>query len=286
MGSTASINFTIEVEMSSKSLQDWNFMYWNEGLGIPTLPWIGPFLTMMELPAKIAAQPELWIDLYARTRVMHPALDDFPDQQQLLTQERLLLKSAFDELLLRSDLETVNGLLHWFHRHFRNWNLSLAIQQWQFVLTRVIWPSNHLLPQISYPPCFEPLTTEIAELVWHEQEKMRLVLLQMPVTFLVPTEDRDLIEMRRMALEQKPENGMVGDSEGNPFGDASTVHTVICRELTIKAIKLINHHPERKELMRWLYEISLILGTYELEFSDVEALNLYDDFLFYDRTIE
>jgi hypothetical protein len=279
MGSTDSLDIGIGVEMIFESWQEWDFMYWDEGLGILTLPWIRPFLPMMEVPSKLSAKPELWAELYKQTRVQYSSIGNLFTNQQIAEQKCLILKSAFEDLLLRSDLETVNGLCRWFHRHFRSENFSRAIHQWQFVLVKVIWPPDQLPCPINYPTFFEPLIAELSELVYYEHERIRIALLQMPTTFLVPAEDPDLIRMRRMLLVREQENGNTGDSEGNPIGDASIVYTVIAKELMIKAIKLINYHPEQKQLMAWLYEVSKTLGTYELEFSDVEVLRLYDGLL-------
>jgi hypothetical protein len=265
--------------MISEHWQEWDFIDWGKGLGLLTLPWIRPFLVIMEVPDQLAAQPELWTDLYEQARTQYFAPSGLVRSPRSLEQEHLPLQPAFERLLLRTDLKTVNDLCQWFDRHFRNNDFSRAIRQWQLLLTKVLWPPEQLFPKISYPNDFQPLIPELAQLVWHRPEQVRLELLAVPITFLVPAEDPDQIEMRRVILEQAREQGKVGDPEGNPWGDADRVYTVIGTELTIKAIQLINRHPERETLMTWLYEVNKVLNPDELAFLDVQILKLYDDSL-------
>jgi hypothetical protein len=272
MVQSASIDFKVEVDMISESWENWDFIDWGNGLGILTLPWIEPFLIAMGVPSKIASDPEVWADLYAQVRLQYCSLGKLANHQKILEQEHLLLQLAFENLGERTDLETVHSLFRWFNRHFRNERLNLALRQWQHILTTAIWPPDRWRTEICHPTFLEPL---ISELVWFEAERVRLALLQMPITFLIPAEDPDIIEMRRILVEKRGEHNGTEVLEEDLHGDANTVNCVITKELIIKAIKLINRSPNRLEIMSWLNEITERVDIYTLEVSDIEILQLY-----------
>jgi hypothetical protein len=262
------------------SFETWNKignMACVEGLGILALPWIPQFLDAMNLPERIFHDSNLWHDLYFDTQEKSCLLKQLPDKSRIDELHRALWQGTLMRLCWETDVETVNALCEWLYRHFQNTPLENDLWQWQRLFWQVLWPSEKKAPHIIYPPKFEELGLQMVDLFWHQQEKIRESLLQIPLTYQISSEgDPDVMGIRQSMIAQALETGIAGDSEGNPVGDAGVVYKIIARELTIKAVRLINVAPDGEMLMEWLNKIATTVCNYEYLFSDAATLMLYD----------
>lgn len=269
--------------MYLEAWKDWNFIDWVDGLGLTTRPWIRPFLEPMGLPSCLCDDPDLWNDLYWNAREQYDLLatvdwiacpDDEWDVWSYINFD--VLKTAFDTLAARTNLETAELFCLWYNRHFEMTRFNWDLHAWRWVLIRAIWHPDKLVDKIVVPECFELIKENLEQLVWFDSESFRLKLQKVPVTFLLKPDGPDRNGLIDAILSRTNAEGIIENPEHEDlFGDASIVLDVIERESALKALKIINSSPARNEIMEYLHSCAEILGLYSLKLSDREILELF-----------
>jgi hypothetical protein len=261
--------------------RNWDFIRWVDGLGLMTRAWSKPFLKPMGLPDQLCDNPELWNDLYWTARSQYNELDK-AENYSLYTNPRNVsskinlevLKRAFEELALRTDVKTVELFCSWYNRHFEVEEISKIKNSWRWVLINGIWPSGQIIDKVVVPRCFELVKQDLATLVWHESEYFRIELSKMPVTFLLEINEPDNNYFREVIMSRTNKDGVIEDPKDEDiFGDASIMLDVIEVEATLKAIRIINSSPDRQQLMDYLYTVADLRNN-SLRLSDQDILDM------------
>jgi hypothetical protein len=268
--------------ISNKIWRNWDFIDWMKGLGILGLPWIRPFLPSLGVPQKLVVQPELWADLYklARESYLENSIDweGMEDSEDKILVDQYLnwgiLDHSFEQLLLRTDEQTVMDFCQWHDRNFCNHQYDVMVNQWHQVLMSMMRRSEDFSLDNQYLRLFKNLLPRLLEMVWSNPEKSRYQLLKIPISFelSLPAHllegDNDLQYM--LELTSHPES--FGCREHDILlGDTGIVEAVIHKQCIRDFLRLLECDPQLTEQLAYFRIIAKELDHVNLNFFNQNA---------------
>jgi hypothetical protein len=260
-------------------LKTWNFIYWNKGLGVLTLPWIKSFLPFIGVTNELENNIDHWAELYFSARDTY--LDSgkiesiFPESRFENEQRNInILNQALNVFGERTNDKALEDLCLWFYCNFLNHNYLRAIRQWNSILTKAVLLSDSSIKKNSRSQLLDPLFLEIEDLIWWQTENFRLQLLEIPLTFPDTLEEDFLSNKTEPAVTSLVNSdSLTSDSNhGIPIGYPGMVYDLIINNLTLDALQVIHLNNYSKEGELWLKSLSS--STSRVDFSIIETIGM------------
>ncbi|MCP2730625.1 hypothetical protein [Limnofasciculus baicalensis] len=203
---------------------------WLDACKITALPWVNPFLNLMNFPDGLIEQQAVLRQIeeqLAQLREEDPHRDPEPlireMRQQLANQTTPELASKFEE---------------WVERHFIDWEISANLRNWRTILYRAVHD-----PSLSPPVGLQRLRAQIYQ--WFSPEQYEEL-------------ESQLLHLAPPPSEKEKEVGLT-----SLCADALTIEEINYHESTISALKLLKielTETEWNELMTWAETLGEEMG--------------------------
>ncbi|MBE9116585.1 hypothetical protein IQ249_11805 [Lusitaniella coriacea LEGE 07157] len=158
-------------QISQKLREELSQFQWLRALSLPVLPWVKPFLPLLDIPQLVQDNSSLWEEIYLQNLAALKVISESPEpitREELETIYPLGILQAMHQLAEQGGVAVALELERWVRRYFRPHESHTPLCHWHSVLRLTFLLQRH--DRIPPPAVLEPLVPDIEKLYRNFEE--------------------------------------------------------------------------------------------------------------------